>query len=185
LPPSNTYQPLASAALSYPPFAAGDEVTLQTEGGDLEAFVIAATGIDELVLIDPQDTVPLAPDTPAELSWEAAEAEGSRIEVVIDISHHGGQKGEIVCEAADDGTLTIPADLVSGLIDLGFSGYPTVLISRIALGSANTSAGRVDLKLVNAIELPIEIPGLVSCEEAGTTDGCPDGETCQNDLKCG
>ena len=185
LPPSNTYQPLASAGILYPPFAAGDSIALATEGGDLEPFSVTATGIDELVLMEPEAALTLAPDTPAELGWQSPQSEGSHIEVVIDISHHGGQKGEIVCEVEDSGQLTIPAELVTGLIDLGFSGFPTVLISRVATGATMTSAGQVELKLVSAIELAIEIPGLVSCEEAGTTEGCPDGETCQDDLKCG
>lgn len=184
LPPSNTYQPLASAGIAYPPFGAGDPVSLRTEGGALDAFSIESTGIEELVLTEPAGDLPFASGEPATLAWEPSNNAQSRVEVIIDISHHGGQKGEIRCSVPDNGSLTIPEKLVTGLIDLGFSGFPSAQISRVAVGSTTTSAGNVELKVMHTVTRFIEIPGLVSCEETGSTEGCPDGETCQDDLKC-
>ena len=185
LPPSNTYQPLASVGVAYPPFAEGDNVQLSVSEGELGAFDITTTGIRELVLTAPEDVVPFVPDESVVLEWEAPQdPSASMVQVTADISHHGGQKGEIRCSVPDNGSLELDAALVTGLIDLGFSGFPTVTVTRITSGEAQTPKGRVRLTAIHSVVRPIEIPGLVSCPESGMTDGCPEGQICQADLRC-
>jgi hypothetical protein len=131
------------------------------------------------------DPLRFARDSSLELSWTPpADPSQSRIHVRVDISHHGGQKGEIVCDAPDTGSLQIPARLTAGLIDLGVAGYPGLEIVREA--SASTAAGRgsIELAVTSLVTIELEIPGLVSCDDPGTPAGCPDGQECRIDRRC-
>jgi len=184
LPPNNNYQLPGRVQLAYPPFAEGDPITLDAEGGDLPAFAIETTGIAQL---EPTIDSPLrfTADSATELRWAPpAEAAASRILVRVDISHHGGQKGEIVCDAEDTGTLVIPAELGAQLIDLGIAGYPSLQITREAIGTANAAGASIELVVASPVTIELEIPGLVSCDEPGTQDVCPEGEQCQADWRC-
>lgn len=184
LPPSFTYQPIG-VRLAFPPFAEGDELTLEASGGSLDDFSAVATGIAPLVVLG-DDSVALVPNEPTLLQWEPpTDPSQTTILIEFDISHHGGQKGAIECEVDDDGEFEVSAELVTGLIDLGFSGFPTVVLVRRSSGDTATVFGRVEFRVSSAIEKPIEIPGLVSCGEIGASDECPEGEVCQQDLKCG
>ncbi len=183
LPPSNTYQPRTDVTLRYPPFTHGDPVRLEAEGGGSAAFDIDTVGIAPLNLTT-SGPVRFAEDEAVRVEWEAGEESSARIRVVVDISHHGGQRGEIDCDVADTGSMEIPAELVTQLLELGWSGFPTLRISREAVGSTVIAAGRVDLLVSSAEVLPIDIPGLTSCNDVGAADGCPEGQTCQADLQC-
>ncbi|MDD9933509.1 MAG: hypothetical protein OXT09_07900 [Myxococcales bacterium] len=183
LPPSNTYQPRTDVTLRYPPFIPGDPVRLQAEGGSGAAFDIDTVGIAPLILTT-TGPVRFAEDEAVHVEWEAGEEPTARIRVVVDISHHGGQRGEIDCHVADTGSMEIPAELVTQLLELGWSGFPTLRISRETVGSTVIAAGRVDLVVSSAEVLPIDIPGLTSCNDVGAAEGCPDGQTCQADLQC-
>jgi hypothetical protein len=183
-PPSKNYQLPGGVQLAYPPFAERDAITLDAEGGELPAFTIETTGIAEL---DPTIDGPLrfTAESATELRWApAADAAASRILVRVDISHHGGQKGEIVCDAEDTGSLAIPAALGAQLIDLGIAGYPSLQITREAIGTANAGGARIELVVASPVTLELDIPGLVSCDEPGAQGVCPDGQQCQPDWRC-
>ncbi len=181
-PVANNYQPSASLKLAYPPFAEGDDVEFAAAGSDFNGpFSVASRGIAELVLTS--DDLTLNEGSPLALTWTpGADATAATIHVALDISHHGGSKGQIECDTTDSGSLTIPATLVTALLDLGVAGYPTVKVSRRATGSTTISAGRVDLVIYSQVEAAITIPGLVSCTD---TEECPGEQTCQSDLTCG
>jgi hypothetical protein len=68
------------------------------------------------------------------------------------------------------------------LLDRGAAGFPTVILERRAVGSALTTAGRVDLMIGSEIERPVTVPGVISCD--GDED-CTPPATCQSDLTCG
>jgi hypothetical protein len=167
---------------TYPPFAEGDTVSVETSGGDYEPFQIESQGISPLQVLGGEE-VSLEEDQPVALQWTpAGQAGDSRIRVVLDISHHGGQEGEIICDVEDTGSLEIPASLATRLLLLGYSGFPTILIERRAVGSVEIQPGRVEL-VVNCLnERPVAIPGLISCTDDSQ---CPEGQTCQDDLQCG
>lgn len=184
LPPSNTYQLPGRVQLPYPPFAEGDALSLQAAGGELPRFAVETVAIAPLEGTDP-GPIEFAPDAATELRWTPpASGASSRIAVRVDISHHGGQKGEIVCDAPDDGSLTISARLAAGLIDLGVAGFPSLEIVREAAGSTPIGSGRVELAVASPVTIELEIPGLVSCEEPGTQDVCPAGQACGIDRRC-
>jgi hypothetical protein len=101
--------------------------------------------------------------------------------VSIDISHHGGIKGTIECDAEDTGSLELSAAILTELLNLGVAGFPTIHISRKLVGSTTIAPGRVELAVVSDILIPVEIPGLTSCNDDSS---CPNGQTCQPDETC-
>jgi hypothetical protein len=108
----------------------------------------------------------------------------SRIVVRVDISHHGGQKGELVCEVEDSGEFELPAVLVQGLIDLGVAGYPSLDVTRESVSEPAPDAPGVALTISSSTTLELEIPGVISCDEVGVQDVCPAGQLCQLTRLC-
>jgi hypothetical protein len=177
---SSAYQAPPTVALSFPPFAEGETVRFSADGGDLPAFTLEANGIAPLIVTS--SALAIAAGQALSLSWQpAADPASSTLHVELDISHHGGTKGMISCEATDDGSLSIDSALVDQLVDLGVAGFPTVILSRRAVGSTLITPGRIDLVIASDVELAIEVPGVVSCN---MDEECPSG-TCQTDLTCG
>jgi len=178
-PIANTYQPPSSVTLAVPPFAEGDAVTFSAAGDYFPAFTLTAKGVAPLVLTS--TSITLKSGNPMNLTWTPGAAPNAKIHVKLDISHHGGTKGEIACDTDDNGSLTMTAALIKKLLDLGIAGYPTVIVTRHATGSATLPAGRVDLELASIVEQAIGIEGLTSCSE---NSDCASGKTCQSDLTC-
>jgi len=176
---AGTYQALGPS-LPYPAFEEGDVIALTADGGALAPFALSTRGIAPLAVTSSELRV--ARDTALALTWTTPGDEAlARIDVKLDISHHGGTKGVIRCATDDDGALTIDPSLVTALVDLGFSGLPTVVVARRAIGQTLTELGRVELEVGSVVELPVDIPGLVSCTD---DEHCPEGQTCQKDLRC-
>lgn len=178
-PASKVYQYPGSGDLDYPPFEEGGSVVFTAAGnGTMASFTVSATGIAPLVMLT--DSLTLENGKPIRLEWTPTGTPGvSTISVLIDISHHGGSKGKIECETADNGSLVIAAVLTDKLKALGVAGFPKIEITRRTIGT-NPDAN-VDLILESGVDQPLEIPGLISCVD---DDGCPDGQTCRDDLQC-
>jgi hypothetical protein len=178
-PIANSYQLPGDVSLAYPPAAEGAPVGLQVNGGPFGAFSAQTKMVAPLIA---SGALTLDPSQPLSLTWTApSDPSLARIQVKVDISHHGGSKGKIECDVADTGSLTIPASLVSSLIQLGVAGFPTVTLSRVASGSAAIAPGKVSLQVLSSVALALVVPGVQSCHE--DTD-CPQGKTCQQDLTC-
>jgi len=180
-PLNNGYQAPASISLSIPPFTDDAPLTLSAMGSAaLPAFTISTTGVAPIAV--GQTGYTLAQNTALDLTWTpGSTSTAATIEVELDISHHGGLRGQILCETADDGSLTIGADLTTRLINLGVSGFPTIKVRRVKRGHTVLAAGRVDFKAISGVELGLTIPGLTSCTDDAE---CPMGQTCQTDLRC-
>jgi hypothetical protein len=176
-PISNGYQPTVN--LAYPPFAEGDAVTVAAAGDYFPAFSLTSKGIAPLVLTSA--ALALKSGQALTLGWSKGAAGISTIHLKLDISHHGGSKGQIECDADDSGSLAISGALVSKLLNLGVAGYPTVIVTRQAIGATTISVGRVELAVSSVLEQAVTIDGLTSCTKA---DDCPSGQTCQSDLTC-
>jgi hypothetical protein len=171
--------------LPHPAFDASSVVELVAEGdGDVGGFQVSAHGVDALVsgLHNPS----LAAGEALTLAWVPSDAEGgledTRILVDLNIANHGGAPGRIECETLDDGELTVSAELVDALLANGYSGFPSLVLSRVGAGSVGIEAGCVDLRLVSLRAFAVVIPGLTSCSN---DDDCPTDESCQPDLSCG
>lgn len=177
---SNTYLVPGTISLAYPGFAAGDPLTVAATGSAFSPpFMITTTGIAPLVVTNPDRD--LARNAAVDLTWTAPTAGVSRIHLKLDISHHGGSKGKIVCDTADDGALTLSAPMITQLLDLGAAGFPTIELTRVSTSNALITAGRVDLSVTSAIERAVTVPGIISCTDDSE---CTAPATCQSDLTC-
>jgi hypothetical protein len=178
-PVSNIYQ--STDTHPFPAFDEGTNISFSAAGDAVKKFTIASKGIAPLNLLN--ETIPIEDSQPLLLKWNIpADKEISSIHVKMDISTHGGSKGKIECDTADDGELELGADIVDELVDLGVAGFPTVKITRSAVGNYSSEYGIITLTISSEVEKEVLIDGLVSCNE---DEDCPDGETCQDDLTCG
>lgn len=175
----NSYQPSGGVIVDFPPFAEGATVNLSAAGGSgVEAFTVSAKGISPLQVLG--DSLVLADGKSLEVKWTApGDPSLSKVHAMVDISHHGGTKGKIECEGADDGSLEIAAALVDQLKALGVSGYPKIDVTRKSMGT--NPEVKVDFILESKVTKSLSIPGLISCSG---DEECPNGQTCQADMQC-
>jgi hypothetical protein len=160
-----TYMPAQS--LPYPPCTEGDAVRVEADAFALQTACIAP------LVVTGEDPIPVRADQPVAVTWTAGSEASARVRIVLDIAHHGGQKGEIDCDVADDGAFELPEPLVTKLVGLGLAGFPTVVISRVSAANADTHP-ELTLSIVSKIERGVDT-GVVSC---GSDVDCPDGMTC-------
>lgn len=180
---ANNYQPPGSVTLPFPAFAEGDALRLEAGGaGAVPAFAVDGRGIAPLTVTSTM--LQVAMNTPVELRWTApgAAGTGSRVKVKLDISHHGGTRGMISCDTADDGSLTIGAALVTRLVGLGVAGFPSIVATRESVGTAAVGTGRVRMVVSSTVESYVTVPGVRSCTD---TADCMGMGMCRADLTCG
>jgi len=180
---ANNYQVPGDVTLAYPAFAEGDAIHLEAAGAaPVPAFSLDGRGIAPLSVTSTM--LQVAMNTPIELRWAApgAAGAGSRIKVKLDISHHGGTRGMVTCDTADDGSLTIGASLVTRLVGLGVAGYPSIVVTRENAASVAVGGGRVSLVVSSVVENYVTVPGVRSC--TGDAD-CMGNGRCREDLTCG
>jgi hypothetical protein len=175
-----SYSTPGGVKLLYPAFEEGDPVRLEAPGAEGPAFSLVAKGVAPLELTT--ESFPLKSDTPLAIAWKPpGDATLARIHVKMDISQHGGKLGQIQCDVADSGSLTIAANLISKLLELGVAGYPTIAVTRVATASTETSSGNIELRVTSIVERAVTIDGLNSC---GGDEDCEAGHTCEWDLTC-
>ncbi|MDD9944360.1 MAG: hypothetical protein OXU20_25170 [Myxococcales bacterium] len=175
-PRAPKYNYANTGSLSYPAFEEGAPIRLEVEGGAADGFVLSAEGVaplavneSEVALMDGQATV---------VTWTPpAEAGRSRVLATVNISLHGGDPFRIECDGEDDGELEIPAELVSELLKIDYSGFPAITLRRQTADSVELPWGCADLRVFSVLDRhPISIPGLTSCNENQAT--CPAGQAC-------
>jgi hypothetical protein len=168
--------------LPHPGFDEGASITLRGAGEDpVAAFALGSVGITALEVS--ATSVSLQEDQAVQLSWqEPANAEDSSIFIELNIAQHGGTPGRIECEVPDTGSFEIPVALSNALLAQGYSGFPSLTLSRTSADSTQTALGCLDLRVQSDVTLEVEIDGLTSC--SGNED-CISPETCQPDLTCG
>jgi Cys-rich repeat protein len=120
---------------------------------------------------------------PFTLNWTPGTVADARITLEFDLSHHGSSKGQVRCDVADTGSLTVSATLLKSLIDLGVTGFPWLTITRVVKGKTTVGSGQAQLMLYSDEKLILEVPGVKSCND---NSQCPDGQTCLlGTLMCG
>jgi len=171
-----------SSKLLYPPADEGSAIKLNAAGGDYTAFELSASGISPLTFSSTGD-IPLQLDQPLTLEWVAKGSAGaSTMQVQVNVNHHGGSSANITCETEDDGALVIPADLLTRLMNIGYSGFPQAEFVRKSVGSANIAPGRVELQVLSSVSRSLTIPGLTSCTK---NSDCTNGQSCLTTKQCG
>jgi hypothetical protein len=169
------YQPAASENLANPPCTEGAEVRIDADALSLQTRCIAP-----LVLSGP-DPLPVRMGAPVHVTWTAPrDPSATRIHLKLDIAHHGGKKGEIVCDVADNGSFDIPEPLVTHLVGLGVAGFPTIVVTREASAAAS-AAPQLKLAMVSSLERAVDT-GVKSCTEDKDCGGA--AGSCQEDLTC-
>ncbi len=173
-PTTNQYIASGDAQLVFPPLGDADVFILEAQGGQLEPFIIATPGMSPVELTV-EDGLPFEEDTPLELTWIPGDSPTARMNINVDISHHGGTRGEIVCDAEDTGELTIAASLVTKLLDLGFFGFPEIYVERYTRSFANVGDNHINTRVLAYSRLMLSIDGLRSCLDVSE---CEEGEMC-------
>ena len=159
-----TYQP---ASLPYPPCVEGELVRVEAEAFSVETACIAPLEL-------PDTTIGIKSNEATVLSWTPpADGQSTRMEIEVDISHHGGQKGQIDCDVPDTGAFEIPEPLVTQLVALGVGGYPTITLTRVSRAAAPEAPG-ITLSVMSGVDRLVDT-GFVSCS---MDSDCPDGMTC-------
>jgi hypothetical protein len=194
MPPSPVFYS-SSLTDKYPPFGPEAEITLKTGGGKYPAFSLAGRGIEPLAFAG--TGLKVARNQPLPVTWTAsAKNKSARIHMKLDIAHHGGIAARINCDVADSGSLTIPATLVTKLMDRGLAGWPTLALTRQTVDSTTVGPGCVELVVASEVAREIEVEGVISCNTSKDMptcppppdgDGCkacPAGMTCERDLRC-
>ena len=167
--------------LPHPAFREGDEMVLTASAEEIAPFSIATTGITALEVTT--SSMALERDTPGVLDWAAGTSQDStKIEIELNIANHGGTPAKVQCLSDDSGHFEIPVSMVNALLDLGFSGFPSVSLTRAASNVATTDYGCVDFRAQSTTVLTVDIDGLTSCSD---TSDCPTDQTCLADLTCG
>jgi hypothetical protein len=172
---SGSYKP---SSLPYPPCAQGADIRLDAAGGPYTPFTLQSKCIQPLDFPGP---VQIQTGQPLKLTWTAGQAEVGRIQIRIDLSPTGTVRGKIECDVADNGSLEIPAEMVTKLVGLGASGFSQIVMSRVASGSASIAPGRVVFTMSSGVQRVVQVPGVTSCNDSTP---CPSGQTCQTNSVC-
>jgi hypothetical protein len=174
------YAPPTGATIPYPPAPDGAAIRFEADGGVFGAFTLESEGIAPFELTSPNPAA-IEAGKPLVITWKKGTSDRARVDLDLNLSHHGGTKGKIVCDVEDTGSLELPASLIGELVGLGASGFPILEINRRARGSAKVAAGEIELAVTSQLRVDVTLPGLVSCYE---DEECPSGQTCQPDLRC-
>lgn len=163
----------APNALPSPPCTEGSTVTVSGNGFSAEVKCIKPLTFTSAI------PVPVMSGSPVALTWEPGSEPSARINVKLDIAHHGGRKGEIQCDVPDTGSFSIPAALVTKLVNLGLAGFPTIGVKRIVRATA-TGQPEIELVMASPVERAVDT-GVQSCNDSSE---CDDGETCTEARLC-
>jgi hypothetical protein len=159
--------------LPHPGFQPGASVLLRASGAQVAPFTLQGRGVTALEV--PGDKLVLEPGKPFELKWTPGPPGPARIAIQIEIDQHGLSHASLQCDVPDQGTASIPAGLIDGLIAQGTSGFPKLTAIRRTVDAATLSNGCVELQVLNVVERSLVVPGHDPCR----TDGdCPMGKTC-------
>lgn len=176
---NNNYQNVG--AITYPGFNAGDPIQLSATGGYYPAFDITTSGVEPVVLS--QSSYVLSSKSDFVLEWTPSSVASSvPIQVLLNVSKHGGSYGYLKCETADTGQLTIPAEQIAALLKLGVSGFPSLLVTRSSTGMAALEAGVITFNVTAIAKPMLDIEGYCSCFDASDCGACGDGTKTECDT---
>jgi hypothetical protein len=171
---THKYSNPARPILPNPGFLPGADLRISTAGGDYAPFELRGWGVSPLTLGN--EPIVVAAGQATIVRWEApAEPGPARLEVELNINHHGSTGASIQCDFADTGSGEIPASLIDGLIAEGFSGFPTLSATRRSASSRPIEPGCVELIVSAVSTTSIQVEGVTSCND---TMPCPMGQTC-------
>jgi len=130
------------------PFEDGTAITLGAAGNETEAFALDGFGVEALEMTDNEWIMHTG--SPLEISWTPSDGEG-RILATFNVDQHGNSPVTMFCDLDDTGTATIPATLVSLLIDYGVSGFATGDLYRRTVDSTYIEVGCVEFEVFSHV----------------------------------
>ncbi|HMI85200.1 MAG TPA: hypothetical protein VK550_13965, partial [Polyangiaceae bacterium] len=131
-PSNKIYQP--TPTLPADACSEGGAIEVQTDKFTLQGKCVTSLELTAKLM----EKIPVRTGMPVKVLWTAPGQAGiSRVEIHLDIAHHGGKKGEINCDVPDTGSFDIPATLVTKLVSLGLAGFPTIDVKRVSRATAS------------------------------------------------
>jgi hypothetical protein len=167
---SNIYQNVADIA--YPGLADGASLTLTAAGDHYPAFTITSTGVAPMVLASNNPS--LSGGGPLIVEWVPGQNSAARVSIVLNLTRHGGSAGYLECDAPDSGSLTIPANVLEALVNLGVAGFPQLVATRRTQGFAAVPGGRIALSVASTALHELTVAGICSCNDSGDCGSCAD-----------
>jgi hypothetical protein len=168
---SKNYQ--YAGEITYPGFAEGDTITLSATGDYYSAFSVTARGVASIAFTETSYT--LASGSPLALKWTAGSSSvGASVNIGLNISKHGGSVGYLECNVSDTGSLTIPAEQITALMNLGVSGFPQLTATRSTRSVATVSSGVVEFEVKALANPNLQIQGYCSCDNNSDCGTCSD-----------
>ena len=184
----------AKTDVPFPLFEPGAAVTLSAAGDVAPGFELHGEGVEDVAL--PAETLTMKKGAPLTVTWQApgaGAASHARIYFTINVDQHGNSPATLACDVADTGSYTVPAALITQLVDLGVSGFSTFDVYRRTVDSVTLDmsgwgqpgglvgdTGCVELRVMSYAPGKVLVAGHVPC----TKDlDCPDGETCDKAIQ--
>lgn len=175
---------LEDGVLQFPAFTEGGMLGVSVAGGSgVAPFTMSIPAMDQMTVLTTM--LVSRPNEAMEVRWRPPMGpvpEGQDVLVGLDFTHHAGLRGRIECVTADDGSVTLPAALVTGLHALGSAGFPTIFVTRRITRTMTVGTQQMTLSIVSEKELYVDVPGIRSCHE---DTECAPGERCRMDFTCG
>jgi hypothetical protein len=169
---SNYYQLVEKP--DFPPFSEGDSIVLQAEGtATIPPITVKTRGVSPLVVTN--EEIVFEDGKPVTIKWQKPAIAGvSAMTIRINVSYHGGTKGEIIVDCEDNGEVTVPASMIDKLKSWGIAGYPVAELTRLSIVTIDSMNPGLIIQSTK-IKL-ITIPGLENCDqnEDCTTGRCID-----------
>ena len=150
--PGNAY---SDTQLPHPAFDPGACIELLAEGGDIDGFTLHGVGVTPLEI--PDESWVLRYDQPLTISWTPSTDDRSSIVLTISIDQPGVWPVTLVCNAEDNGSFTVPAEMVNALMDFGFTDFATADIYRQTVDSTETTYGCVEFKVMSHREVDLRV----------------------------
>jgi hypothetical protein len=159
--------------LPYPGVTEGEPVTLTGSGGAFSAFTVSAKGVAPIATSE--STYLIEADQPITLNWTpGASSAGAEVTATLNVSKHGGSAGYALCTTTDSGTLTIAADVLKALVELGVGGFPELLLRRSTHGESTVDGGKIALDVEAVAKPALNIEGYCSCFNDSDCGACSD-----------
>lgn len=159
--------------LPYPGVADGEPVTLTGSGGTASAFTVSAKGVSPIATSE--SSYLIAGDQPITLNWTpGGSSAGAEVTATLNVSKHGGSAGYMLCTTTDSGTLTIAANVLKALVELGVGGFPELLLKRSTHGEVSVDGGKIALEVEAVAKPALNIEGYCSCFNDSDCGSCSD-----------
>jgi hypothetical protein len=158
--------------LPYPGVTEGEPVTLTGTGDAFPAFTVSATGVAPIATSE--SSYLITSGEPLTVTWTPGADPGTEVTATLNVSKHGGSAGYVLCKTTDSGTLTIAADVVKALVELGVGGFPELLLKRSTHGESTVGDGKIGLEVESVSKPALNIDGYCSCFNDSDCGSCSD-----------